>query len=99
MATTTDRTTVPTATETAILNRIIRPDRPALPATLARLILRWKFPEEDEARMHELLEKAKAGIITRSEQAEAQTYERVGHLLSILKSQARLSLKDKRKGA
>ena len=47
----------------------------------------------DRARMHELLEKAKAGKLTRPEKSEAENYERVGHLLSILKLKACASLK------
>jgi hypothetical protein len=94
-----DGTTMPTVTESAILSRIIRPDQPALPAPVARLILQWEFTAEDRQRMHDLLEKAGDGTLTRSEKAEAETYERVGNLLSILKSKARRSLKDRRNGS
>ena len=87
-----------TATESAILSRIIKPDHPALPATVARMILEWQFTDDDRARMHTLLEKAKDGTLTRSEKSEAETYERVGNLLSILKSKARRSLRVKRNG-
>jgi hypothetical protein len=79
--------------ETAILSRVIDPDQPHLPAGLARRILRWEFPDADRRRMHELLEKAKARKLTRRERVEAENYERVGHFLSILKSQARTSLR------
>ena len=83
--------------ELAILGRVIEPDGPELPDPLARMILRWKFSEADRQRMHELLEKAKARKLTPREKAEAGNYERVGHLVSILKSKARISLK-KRNG-
>lgn len=43
--------------------------------------------------MRELLAKAQQGILTAAEDAEMQSYERVGHLLSIWKSKARKSLK------
>ena len=79
--------------EAAILSRIIEPDKPELPAAVARLILRWHFSTGDRERMHELLDKAKAGKLTRPEKSEAEQYERVGHMLSILKSKARMSLK------
>ena len=85
-------------TETAIFSRIIEPDKPAIPASVARLILEWRFAEDDRQRMHTLLEKVKDGTMTRSEKSEAETYERVGNLLSILKSKARRSLKGKRNG-
>jgi hypothetical protein len=79
--------------EAAILSRVIEQDRSELPGKVAEVILRWKFPEEDRQRMHELLEKIKAGKLTRREKDEAEMYERVGHLLSIVKSKARISLK------
>ena len=79
--------------EAAILSRVIEPDRSELPGPVAEVILRWKFPEEDRRRMHELLEKAKAGKLTRREIDEAEKYERVGHFLSIFKPKARTSLK------
>jgi hypothetical protein len=42
--------------------------------------------------MHELLDKAKAGTLTAADKEDAESYERVGHLLSILKAKARVSL-------
>ena len=84
-----------TDTEAAILTRIIEPDKPRLPAGVARVILQWEFSDTDRRRMHELLDKAKAGKLTRREKEEADRYERVGCFLSILKSKARISLKAK----
>ena len=81
------------ASEAAILSRVIERDEPRLPAGLARRILRWEFPDADRRRMHELLEKAKARRLTPRERAEAESYERVGHFLSVLKSKARTSLR------
>lgn len=80
-------------TEVAILGRIIAPDKPELPADMARLVLRWDFTTADRERMHELLEKAKAGTLTAEERAEADSYERVGHFISLLKAKARASLR------
>ncbi len=84
------------ASDVAILSRIIEPDRPALPASVAHMILRWEFREADRHRMHVLLEKAKEGALSRAEKKEAENYERIGHFLSMLKSKARVSLKAKR---
>ena len=78
--------------DAAIMSRIIEPDKPELPAKVARMVLQWRFSEEDRSRMRELIEKAKTGKLTRAEKTEAESYERVGHLLSILKSKARKSL-------
>jgi hypothetical protein len=80
-------------TQSAIMSRIIEPDKAELPASVARVFLGWRFSADDRERMQELLKKAKAGKLTRSEKDEAENYERVGHLLSILKLKARASLK------
>ena len=90
---------MPTSTECDILSRIIKPNEPALSAPVAQLILEWQFAEDDRRRMLALLEKSKDGTMTRSERSEAETYERVGNLLSILKSKARRSLKAKHNGS
>jgi hypothetical protein len=82
--------------ELAILSRIIDPDKPVLPTALARQILKWEFPDSDRKRMELLLVKAKAGRLNRAEREEAEDYERVGHLVSVLKSKARTSLRAKR---
>ncbi len=79
--------------EAEILSRIIEPDKPALSLELARMVLQWDFPGEDRRRMHELLEKAKAGNLSAEEKAQAENYERVGHLISMLKAKARASLR------
>ena len=79
--------------EVDILSRIIEPDNSELPAGIAQEILKWKFSAVDRERMGELLERAKSGNPTRKEKVEAEKYERVGHLVSILKSKARRSLK------
>lgn len=80
------------ASEVTILSRIIATNEPALPRTVSRMILQWDFGPEDRQRMHELLEKGKAGRLTMQEKAEAESCERVGHLLSMLKAKARKSL-------
>ncbi len=85
--------------EAAILSRIIEPEQPDLTPDLARVILRWKFPPADRERVLELLKNAKAGTITRAEREEAEKYERLGHVVSMLKSNARVSLKRKGSGS
>jgi hypothetical protein len=81
--------------EAAIFRRIIAADHPALPRSVARMIPKWEFSGEDRERMRGLLEKAQAGTLTRAEKSRAENYERIGHFLSTLKSQARTSLKRK----
>ncbi len=59
----------------------------------ARDLLNLRFSERDQARMLELLEKGNRGTRTAEETAEADDFERVGHLISMLKSVARRTLK------
>jgi len=59
--------------EAAILSRVIEPERSELPGPVAEVILRWKFPVEDSRRMHELLEKAKIGKLTRREKRKQRS--------------------------
>lgn len=76
-----------------ILDRLVAPGQSDLPPDVAHGFLQLSFPEEDRRRMNELAEKASLGTLTAEEQDELHSYERVGHLLSLLKSKARRSLK------
>ncbi len=84
------------ASEVSILNRILRPDDPTFSPDGAQDILRLGFSESDKQRMRELSAKARAGTLTAEEDAEAGRYELLGHLLGILQSKARRSLKNPR---
>lgn len=86
------------ATDDAILNRVLKPEQPALPAEAARAILLLDFPAADKGRMKALAAKARAGTLTSAEQGEIDAYGRVGSVLSILRSKARLSLKAASRG-
>jgi hypothetical protein len=81
------------SSEVAILSRVLEPDKPMLSPTAARELLALDFSPADKDRMHELSAKAREGTLTPAEQAETDNYERVGHLLNILQSKARHSLK------
>ncbi len=87
---------MPTMTqiEASILSRLVEPETPSLSLEAARSILAIEFSKEDVDRMHELLEKANSGTITPNEQDEANSYERIGHMLALLQSKARKSLKE-----
>lgn len=78
--------------EADILERIIVPAQPCLSPDAARSILSLSFSQMDRERMHELAEIAQAGTLSPDEQAELDSYERVGSLLGILQSKARISL-------
>jgi len=78
----------------AIFGRVLEPDQATLDANAARAILDLDFRQADKDRMHGLLAKAKKGTLTPEEEVEIDNYERVGHMLSLMKSKARLSLKN-----
>jgi hypothetical protein len=84
------------ASDVAILGRVIEPGRPTLDPRAARAILALDFSDADKERMRQLSAKARAGTLTPPEQVEIDNYERVGHLLNILQSKARRSLKGRR---
>ena len=84
------------ASEVSILNRILRPGEPTFSPEGAQDILSLGFSESDKQRMRELSAKARAGTLTADEDAEAGRYELLGHLLGILQSKARRSLKNHR---
>jgi hypothetical protein len=79
--------------EAAIFGRVLEPDQGTLNAAAARAILDLDFTSGDKDRMVQLLAKAKDGTLDAAEEAEIDNYERVGHMLSLMKSKARRSLK------
>jgi hypothetical protein len=82
--------------EAAILSRLFVPDDPGLTPDAARALLAIDFAPADQVRMRELSAKARDGRLTRGERAEINGYERVGHVLNILQSKARRSLRGRR---
>jgi len=74
-------------------NGHLEPDQATLDVAAARAILNLDFQQTDKDRMRELLAKAKEGTLTANEKVEIDNYERVGHMLSLMKSKARRSLK------
>lgn len=81
-------------TEAAILSRLVDPETPSLSPEAARSILHIQFAQRDVDRMHVLLDKGNEGTISPDEKEEANAYERVGHMLALLQSKARSTLKD-----
>lgn len=59
---------------------------------MAEAILTLGFKPEDQQDMDLLAAKAREGTLSPDERAEADGYERVGHLVSPLKAKARRSL-------
>jgi hypothetical protein len=79
--------------EVAIFSRVLEPERATLDIAAAKAIINLDFKQADKDRMRELLAKAKKGTLLAAEQVEIDNYERVGHMLSPMKSKARRSLK------
>ena len=82
-----------TNSDAAILGRLIEAGREGLIPAAARYLLLLDFPSADRDRMDELAARAREGTITADEAAELESYVRIGHLLALLQSKARTSLK------
>jgi hypothetical protein len=79
--------------EVAILGRVLEPGKPTLSPAAARALLALDFTPADKERMRDLSANAREGTLTAAEHVAINNYERVGHLLSIMQSKARRSLK------
>src|SRR3954447_26269061 len=79
--------------EVAIFSRILEPEQATLNAAAASAILDLDFKPTDKERMRVLLTKSREGTLTADEEVEIDNYERVGHVLSLIKSKARCSLR------
>jgi len=71
----------------------LKPQHPTFSVAVARAILDFDFCEADRERMHELSAKAQEGTLSGREQAQLDNFERVGHLINLMQSKARRSLK------
>ena len=83
------------STDAAIWDRVIQFHGQLSPSA-ARALLNVQFSSRDHERMHQLGAKARAGTLTEKEEAELDTYERLGCVLDILHSKARRALKKPR---
>ena len=83
----------PQTSDTAILSRVIRPDRGDWSKEAAESILCFDFPSMDIDQMNVLAAKARDGSLSSEELAELENYRRAGRLLELLQSKARLSLR------
>jgi len=83
--------------EVAVWLRILHPDG-KFTAKSARAILQMSFPNPEKTQMQQLSAKAREGTLTADEEQQMDAYERVGAMLSILKSKARQALKKSHRG-
>jgi hypothetical protein len=79
--------------EVEIFARLIKADQSDLSRELARYILKLGFDEKDQNRMRELAERNQDGRLTSEEREELESYVKAGHLLALLQSKARRSLR------
>ncbi len=92
------RTASGDTTEAAIWSRILQADQGTLSAPVAQAFLDLAFPPADLEHMRQLSAKAQEGTLTDQEQNEINCYEKVGHVISLMKLKARHSLKARRAG-
>lgn len=79
--------------EIAIFARLLKADEGHMRRDLARYLLSLGFDEEDQRRMRDLAERNQAGVLSSDEREELRSYVKAGHLLALLHSKARRSLK------
>ncbi len=82
----------PTNTEAELLAEIVAPDQATLNAEAARSIASLRFSDRAHARMADLCDRGNRGELSAQDQAEIESYRRVGLLLDLLQAKARLSL-------
>src|SRR5271166_4039249 len=84
------------SSEIAIFGRLIKADKTDLSRELARYILTLGFDEEDQNRMRELTERNQYGSLSSDERTELANFVKAGHLLALLHSKARRTLKNRK---
>jgi hypothetical protein len=87
-------TTATASSEATIWARVIVPEKNGLSREAAHSLLELTFSEEDKARMNELAQKNREGLLSAEERRELESYVKVGDVLSLLHLKARKSLKD-----
>ena len=83
---------LPTASEIAIWERVIHPERGELPPEAARFFLSLAFDQEDLDRMHDLAVKNQQGTLAADEQEALRNYRQIGLQLDLLRSKARQAI-------
>lgn len=82
-------------TEWDLLNHIVQSDHSEWPTALAEAILQIDMPPEDRQRLHELLEQNNRRDLSDSEKRTLKSYRNVSLVLDILRSKARLALRNR----
>jgi hypothetical protein len=79
--------------DSIIWDRLVDPAWSNLTREAAEGVLRIKFQQADIDRMNELAAMAREGSLSAQQQEELDAYLRIGGMISILQSKARLSLR------
>jgi uncharacterized protein YnzC (UPF0291/DUF896 family) len=79
--------------ETNIWQRLIDPAWHDLTPEAAQSILRLKFAQADIDKMNVLAALARDGTLTDSQKEEMDAYMRIGRMVAIMQSKARLAVK------
>ena len=77
----------------SILERVIDPEKANWSPDAAHSILSLDFGEADRDRMNQLAEAARSGDISAEEKQELENFLLVGHMVDLLHSKARQSLR------
>ena len=85
--------------EGTIWGRLLEAKASTLSPEAARSLLELDFTDDDRVRMHDLAQKAKAGTVTAAEQEEIEDYGKVGSILAVLHSKARVALRNASNGS
>jgi hypothetical protein len=80
--------------ESAILARALGAEEGNLSPELAEHVLSVGLTEADKEAARELAELAKQGLLTAEQSAELENYRRAGRIFELLKSKARLALRN-----
>ena len=80
-------------TEIAIFARLLKADKGPMRRDLVGYLLTLGFDDEDQERMRNLAARNQEGPLSAEEREELQNYVKAGHLLALLHSRARISLK------
>ena len=81
------------SSEVAIFGRLLRADDGKLSRELARFLLTVGFDQADQDRMQDLAARNQQGVLSAEEQEELLSFVRAGHLVALLHSKARKSLR------
>jgi hypothetical protein len=85
-----------TSSELAIFARLIRADNSDMSRELARYLLTLGFDGVDQQKMTDLAERNQEGLLSSEEKAELENFVKAGHMLALLHSKARMTLKAKK---